>query len=84
MVGPVCETGDSFAVQRPLPPVAAGELLAVLSAGAYGAVMGSGYNTRLLTSEVLVRGDHFAVIRPRPSYEDVLSQDKMPEWLAGR
>ena len=82
VVGPVCETGDSFAAQRPLPPVAQGELLAVMSAGAYGAAMSSSYNTRLLAPEVLVRGDRFAVIRPRPTYEELLSQDRMPDWLA--
>lgn len=84
VVGPVCETGDSFATQRPLPPMETGELLAMLSAGAYGAAMSSSYNTRLLIPEVLVRGDAFAVIRPRPTYEDLLSQDKVPEWLAER
>jgi diaminopimelate decarboxylase len=84
IVGPVCETGDTFALQRPLPPVAAGELLAVLSTGAYGAVMSSSYNSRLLVPEVLVQGDRFAVIRPRPGYEALLSQDRMPDWLADR
>jgi diaminopimelate decarboxylase len=82
VVGPVCESGDTFAEQRSLPPMAAGDLLAILSAGAYGAVMSSSYNTRLMVPEVLVRGDAFGVIRPRPSYEELLSQDKMPEWLA--
>ncbi len=84
IVGPVCETGDTFALQRPLPAVAAGDLLAMLSAGAYGAVMSSSYNSRLLVPEVLVRGDRFAVIRPRPSYDALLSQDRMPDWLADR
>ena len=84
VVGPICETGDSFAAQRSLPPLVSGDLVALLSAGAYGAVMSSGYNTRPLVPEVLVRGDAFAVIRARPSYEDILSQDRMPEWLAGR
>jgi diaminopimelate decarboxylase len=84
VVGPVCETGDSFAAQRALPPLVAGDLIALLSAGAYGAVMSSSYNTRPLVPEVLVRGDIFAVIRPRPSYEEILSQDKIPEWLAER
>ncbi len=82
IVGPVCETGDAFAEQRPLPPVAEGDILALLSAGAYGAVMSSGYNTRLLVPEVLVRGGNFAVIRPRPRFEDLLAQDRMPDWLA--
>jgi diaminopimelate decarboxylase len=84
VVGPVCETGDSFAAQRALPPLVAGDLIALLSAGAYGAVMSSSYNSRPLVPEVLVRGDIFAVIRPRPSYEEILSQDKIPEWLAER
>lgn len=82
VVGPVCETGDSFAAQRPLPPLAAGELLAVMSAGAYGATMSSSYNTRLMVPEVLVRRDRFAIIRPRPTYDELLSQDRMPDWLA--
>ena len=84
VVGPVCETGDSFAAQRPLPPVEPGELLAILSAGAYGAVMSSSYNTRLPVPEVMVRGEEFAVIRPRPDYEELLSKDRMPDWLAER
>jgi diaminopimelate decarboxylase len=82
VVGPVCETGDSFAAQRLLPPVAPGELLALLSAGAYGAVMSSSYNSRLMVPEVLVRGGDFAVIRPRPDYAALLAQDRMPKWLA--
>jgi diaminopimelate decarboxylase len=82
IVGPICETGDTFATQRKLPPVAAGELVAILSAGAYGAAMSSTYNSRLLVPEVLVHGDQFAVVRARPSYEDMLSQDTIPGWLA--
>jgi diaminopimelate decarboxylase len=81
VVGPVCESGDMFAEQRSLPPVAAGDLVAFLSAGAYGAIMSSGYNSRLLVPEVLVRGAEFAVVRPRPTYEDMLAQEKMPPWL---
>lgn len=81
VVGPVCESGDMFAAQRSLPPVAAGDLVAFLSAGAYGAIMSSGYNSRLLVPEVLVRGAAFAVVRPRPTYEDMLAQEKMPPWL---
>jgi len=84
LVGPVCETGDSFAANRPLPPLAPGDLIALLSAGAYGAAMSSGYNTRLLVPEVLARGGEFAVIRERPSYESILAQDRLPAWLAGR
>ncbi len=81
VVGPVCETGDMFAAQRLLPPVGAGDLVAFLSAGAYGAIMSSSYNSRLLVPEVLVRGADFAVVRPRPTYEDMLAQEKMPPWL---
>jgi diaminopimelate decarboxylase len=84
VVGPVCETGDAFAAQRLLPPVGAGELMALLSAGAYGAVMSSSYNTRPMAPEVLVRGDRFAVIRPRPGYDQLLAQDRLPDWLAER
>jgi diaminopimelate decarboxylase len=81
VVGPVCETGDTFATQRPLPEPRPGDLLAVLSAGAYGAAMSSTYNSRLLVPEVMVRGEEFAVIRPRPSYDDLLSLDRVPGWL---
>jgi diaminopimelate decarboxylase len=81
IVGPVCETGDTFAKKRMLPTVAAGDLVALMSAGAYGASMSSGYNTRLPVPEVLVRGTNFAVIRPRPSYDAVLAADRLPPWL---
>ena len=81
VVGPVCESGDTFALQRPLPPLQADDLIAFCSAGAYGAVMASSYNTRPLAPEVLVSGDSFAVIRPRPTIEDLLGLDRMPEWL---
>jgi diaminopimelate decarboxylase len=81
VVGPVCETGDTFATQRMLPPIAAGELVAILSAGAYGAAMSSTYNSRLLVPEVLVRGADYAVVRPRQSYEELLAQDRLPRWL---
>ncbi len=82
IVGPVCETGDTFATQRALPPVTAGELVAILSAGAYGAAMSSSYNSRLLIPEVLVGGGEFAIVRARLSYEELLSQDTIPGWLA--
>lgn len=81
IVGPVCETGDTFAKSRNLPPLAAGDLVAFRSAGAYGAVMASEYNSRPLIPEVLVDGDHFAVIRARPTYEEMLARDTVPEWL---
>jgi diaminopimelate decarboxylase len=81
VVGPVCETGDIFAAERLLPPLAGGDLVAFLSAGAYGAMMSSGYNSRLLVPEVLVRGAEFAAVRPRPTYDDMLAQERVPPWL---
>jgi diaminopimelate decarboxylase len=82
VVGPVCETGDTFAVDRELPPLAEGDLVALTAAGAYGAVMSTTYNSRRLVPEVLVSGDRFAVIRARPSYDALLSLDTIPEWLS--
>jgi diaminopimelate decarboxylase len=81
VVGPVCETGDTFAVERDLPPLEEGDLVAFTAAGAYGAVMSMTYNSRLLVPEVLVSGERFAVIRARPSYEALLSLDTIPSWL---
>jgi len=81
VVGPVCETGDTFARQVALPPLAAGDLVAFRSAGAYGAAMASSYNTRPLVPEVLVDGDRFAVVRPRPTYDEMLGRDHLPDWL---
>jgi diaminopimelate decarboxylase len=81
IVGPVCESGDTFAKQRMMPPLAEGDLVAFRSAGAYGAVMSSEYNTRPLIPEVLVKGDQFAVIRPRPSFDDIINRDTLPSWL---
>ena len=81
VVGPVCETGDTFEKAVDLPRLAAGDLVALRSAGAYGAVMASEYNSRPLVPEVLVRGDHFAVIRARPTLEEMLGRDTIPEWL---
>jgi diaminopimelate decarboxylase len=81
VVGPVCETGDTFAKARELPLLAEGDLVAFRSAGAYGAVMASEYNSRPLVPEVLVKGDHFAVIRQRPSFDEILNRDTIPEWL---
>lgn len=81
VVGPVCETGDTFAVQRPLPPLAPGDLVAFLSAGAYGAVMASSYNSRPLVPEVLVRDAAFAVVRRRPTIEEMLAAESLPPWL---
>ncbi|MBV1863588.1 MAG: diaminopimelate decarboxylase [Rhodobacteraceae bacterium] len=81
IVGPVCESGDTFAKQRNLPHMGDGDLIAFRSAGAYGAVMASEYNSRPLIPEVLVMGDQFAVIRARPTFEEMLNRDKIPEWL---
>ena len=81
IVGPVCETGDYLALERSLPPFAAGDLLAVMTAGAYGAVMASTYNTRALVPEVLVRGREWAVVRPRMEVEDIIALDRLPGWL---
>ncbi len=81
VVGPVCESGDSFAKGRPLPRLSEGDLVAFRSAGAYGAVMASEYNTRPLVPEVLVNGHQFAVIRARPSFDEMINRDTIPIWL---
>ncbi|MCL5778462.1 diaminopimelate decarboxylase [Limibaculum sp. FT325] len=81
VVGPVCESGDTFAKARELPPVAPGDLVAFRSAGAYGAVMASEYNTRPLVPEVLVNGAEFAVVRARPTYDEMLARDRLPPWV---
>ncbi|MEM7499277.1 MAG: diaminopimelate decarboxylase [Pseudomonadota bacterium] len=82
IVGPVCESGDTFARQRTLPPVGAGELVAFRSAGAYGAVMSSEYNTRPLAPEVLVNGGTFATVRSRPTLDEMLARDSVPHWIS--
>ncbi|MEL7254751.1 MAG: diaminopimelate decarboxylase [Pseudomonadota bacterium] len=81
IVGPVCESGDTFAKQRMMPPVNAGDLVAFRSAGAYGAVMASEYNTRPMVPEVLVHEHQFAVIRARPTFDEIINRDTIPEWL---
>ncbi len=81
IVGPVCETGDFLALDRELARLEAGDLIAIGTAGAYGAVQSGTYNTRLLIPEVLVDGDRFHVVRPRPSYDDLIGLDSMPDWL---
>ena len=81
IVGPVCETGDYLALARTMPRPEPGERLAVMSAGAYGAVQSGTYNTRLLVPEVLVDGARWSVVRPRPSYDDLIGLDKLPAWL---
>jgi diaminopimelate decarboxylase len=82
VVGPICETGDTFAKQRSLVPLEPGDLIAFATAGAYGAAMASQYNSRLLVPEVLVKGGTYAVVRARPTYEEMLSLESIPEWLA--
>jgi diaminopimelate decarboxylase len=84
IVGPVCETGDFLARDRVLPPFREGDLGAVMTAGAYGAVQASSYNSRLLIPEVIVRGDEYAVARPRPSYDDMLAAETIAPWLSPR
>ena len=81
VVGPVCETGDTFARGRALPALESGDLIAFMSAGAYGSAMASEYNTRPLVPEVLVRGDRYAVVRPRPTYEEILAREPLAPWL---
>ena len=81
VVGPVCETGDTFTRDRALPPLEAGDRVAFMSAGAYGAAMASEYNSRLLVPEVLVKGADYAVVRPRPTYEDMLERERPAPWL---
>ncbi len=81
IVGPVCETGDTFARERAMVPLKSGDLVAFRSAGAYGAVMASEYNSRPLIPEVLVSGDQFAVIRARPTFDEMINRDTIPEWL---
>jgi diaminopimelate decarboxylase len=80
VVGPVCETGDTFTRARPLPPLASGDLVAFMTAGAYGAVMSSAYNARALIPEVLVRGDRFEIVRRRWGVDEQLDLERMPSW----
>ena len=80
IVGPVCETGDTFATGRDMPTLAAGELVVIRDAGAYGAVMASGYNSRPLVAEVLVRGDRFSTVRARQDVAAMLAQEALADW----
>jgi len=81
VVGPVCETGDYLGLDRNLPVLESGALLAIFAAGAYGAVLGSAYNTRLPAPEVLVDGEKWAIVRARPDYQSLLAGDAIPDWL---
>jgi diaminopimelate decarboxylase len=82
VVGPICETGDTFTRARPMPPLQEGDLVAFLTAGAYGAVMSSTYNSRALAPEVLVNGDKFQVVRERFDIEAQLKLEHLPSWLS--
>jgi diaminopimelate decarboxylase len=81
VVGPVCETGDYLALDRTLPQPKAGDLLAIMTAGAYGAVQSGTYNTRPLVPEVLVKDDQYAVVRPRIDVDALIAMDKPAPWL---
>lgn len=80
VVGPVCESGDFLALARDLPPIEQGDLLAVMTAGAYGAVQAGTYNSRPLVPEILVRGKSFAIVRPRQTYDDLIGRDRLAGW----
>jgi diaminopimelate decarboxylase len=82
VVGPICETGDTFAIARALDRVEAGDLMIIRSAGAYAATMGSTYNSRPLTAEVLVDGSRWAVIRERRDIEATIREETIPDWLS--
>jgi diaminopimelate decarboxylase len=84
VVGPICESSDSFATDRELPELTVGDVVAFLSAGAYGATMSSTYNMRRLVPEVLVDGGRYAVVRPRQSFEELIGLDRMAPWLSNR
>ena len=81
VVGPVCETGDFLGSERSLPEPQKGDLLAIFTCGAYGASLGSSYNTRLSAPEVLIDNEKFEIIRARPQYDDILALEKVPDWL---
>ncbi|GJD95243.1 diaminopimelate decarboxylase [Methylobacterium iners] len=81
LVGPVCETGDYLALNREMAAVAEGDLIAIMTAGAYGAVQSGTYNTRRLVPEVMVRGAEAAIVRPRQSYEELIGLDRLPAWM---
>jgi diaminopimelate decarboxylase len=81
VVGGVCETGDYLALDRRMPAVAAGDLIAIMTAGAYGAVQSSTYNTRPLVPEIMVNGGEWAVVRPRQTYDELIGMDRMAPWL---
>jgi diaminopimelate decarboxylase len=83
VVGPVCETGDTFAMARAMDQVQADDLVVFRTAGAYAAAMSSTYNSRPLTPEVLVDGERWAVVRPRLDVQTLIAADRLPDWLTG-
>ena len=82
LVGPICESTDRFAKDRPMPPLKEGDLVAFMTAGAYGATLSSQYNSRPLVAEALVRGDACAVVRRRPTFEEMIALERAPDWIA--
>ncbi|MGH6874076.1 MAG: diaminopimelate decarboxylase family protein, partial [Aestuariivirgaceae bacterium] len=80
VVGPVCESGDFMARDRLLPPLSQGDLIAIMTAGAYGAVQSGTYNSRPLIPEVLVKAGNFSIVRPRQTYEDLIGRDRLATW----
>lgn len=82
LVGPICESTDRFAKDRPMPPLEEGDLVAFMTAGAYGATLSSQYNSRPLVAEALVRGDACAVVRRRPTFEEMIALERAPDWIA--
>jgi diaminopimelate decarboxylase len=81
VVGPICETGDYLALDRDLPRLKSGDLVAFMTAGAYGAVQAGTYNTRALVPEVLVKGAEWALVRPRVEVDALIAMDRVPTWL---
>jgi diaminopimelate decarboxylase len=82
LVGPICESTDRFAKDRPMPPLKEGDLVAFMTAGAYGATLSSQYNSRPLVAEALVRGDACVVVRRRPTFEEMIALERAPDWIA--
>jgi len=81
-VGPICESTDRFAKDRLMPPLVEGDLVAFMTAGAYGATLSSQYNSRPLAAEVLVRGDAFEIVRRRPAFEEMIGLERLPDWIS--
>jgi diaminopimelate decarboxylase len=82
IVGPICESTDRFAKDRPMPPLKEGDLVAFMTAGAYGASLSSQYNSRPLVAETIVRGDAYEVVRRRPTFDEMIAHERAPDWIA--